>query len=277
MSARPLRWHRLPGVAALLLAGAVAAAPTGIAPLPPAEPVFDGDAAYALSQQAVGRLVGDYRFTAADGREVSLAGLRGRPLVVSLVYTSCYQICSMTTRSLAKTVRAARAVLGDDSFAVLTIGFDTPVDTPDAMAAFAVEQGVREPGWQFLSGDAATLAALTRDLGFTFQRSPKGFDHLLQTTVLDADGRVYRQVYGEVIDAPWLVEPLKQLVFGTRPEDGVLTQISNRVNMYCVTYDPLTGAYRYDYSIYIGMVIGGLIIAAIAAFLIREMRHARSV
>lgn len=275
MSARPLRRHLLPGVAALLLVGAATASP-GIAPLPPAEPVFDGDAAYALSQQAVGRRVGDYRFTSADGREVSLADLRGRPLVVSLVYSSCYQICSMTTRSLAKTVRAARAVLGDDSFTVLTIGFDTPVDTPAAMAAFAVEQGVREPGWQFVSGDAATLAALTRELGFTYQRSAKGFDHLLQTTVLDADGRVYRQVYGEVIDAPWLVEPLKQLVFGTTPEDGVLTQITNRVRMYCVTYDPATGAYRYDYSIYMGMAIGGVIIVAVAGFLVREMRHARS-
>ncbi|MDV3237342.1 MAG: SCO family protein [Gammaproteobacteria bacterium] len=277
MSARPLRRHLISGVGALLLAGAAAGAPAGIAPPPPAEPVFDGDAAYALSQQAVGRLVGDYRFTAADGREVSLADLRGRPLVVSLVYTSCYQICSMTTRSLARTVRAARAVLGDESFAVLTIGFDTPVDTPAAMAAFAVEQGVREADWQFLSGDAATLAALTRDLGFTYQRSPKGFDHLLQTTVLDADGRVYRQVYGEVIDAPWLVEPLKELVLGTRPEDGALARIVSQVRMYCVTYDPATGTYRNDYSLYIGMAIGAAIIVAVAGFLVREVRHARSV
>lgn len=274
MSARRLRRFLVSGVAALLLAGAASGA--DVPPLPPAEPVFDGDAAYALSQQALGRTVGDYRLTAADGREVRLADLRGRPVVVSLVYTSCYQICSMTTRSLAKTVRAARAVLGDDSFTVLTIGFDTPVDTPDAMAAFAVEQGVSENDWHFLSGDAATLAALTRDLGFTYQRSPKGFDHLLQTSVLDAEGRVYRQVYGEVIDAPWLVEPLKQLVFGTTPEDGVLMQITNRVRMYCVTYDPATGAYRYDYSLYIGMAIGGLIIAGIAGFLLREMALARS-
>ncbi|MBZ0073130.1 MAG: SCO family protein [Thiohalobacteraceae bacterium] len=277
MSVHPLRRHLMSGVAALLLAGVTTQVPAVIPPAAPAEPVFDGDAAYALSQAAVGRLVGDYRFTTADGREVRLADLRGRPVVVSLVYSSCYQICSMTTRSLAKTVRAGRAVLGDDSFAVLTIGFDTPVDTPSAMATFAIEQGVRESDWQFVSGDAATVAALTRDLGFTYQRSPNGFDHLLQTTILDADGRVHRQVYGDVIDAPWLIEPLKRLVFGTTSEDGVLTQISNRVRMYCVTYDPATGAYRYDYSIYIGMTIGGLIIVAIAAFLIHEARRARSV
>lgn len=246
------------------------------APPSPA-PVFDGNAAYALSQQAIGRAVGAYRFTTADGRELRLDELRGRPVVVSLVYTSCYRICSMTTRSLARVVRAARAVLGNDSFAVLTIGFDTPVDTPGAMRAFAVEQGVRDTDWHFLSGDAATLAALTRDLGFTFQHSPKGFDHLLQTTLLDADGRVYRQVYGEVIEPPWLVEPLKQLLFGTRPDDGAVTGFVNRMRLYCVAYDPATGTYRYDYSLYIGTAIGGLIIVSVIGFLVGESRRTRRV
>jgi protein SCO1/2 len=263
-----------PRIAALLLA---LGAGQLLASQPPlAEPVFDGKAAYTLSQQAVGRDLGDYRLTTVDGRELRLSELRGRPVLLSFVYSSCYQICSMTTRALARTVRTARAVLGEDSFVVLTIGFDTPVDTPAAMAAFAVEQGVREDGWYFLSGDAATLARLTRELGFTYQRSPKGFDHLLQTTVLDADGRVYRQVYGEVVEAPWLVEPLKELILGTRPGDGALTQIVSRVRMYCVTYDPATGAYSFDYSLYIGMAIGGLIIAGISGFLVREIRHARS-
>lgn len=266
----------MPKVAVLLLA--VAGHVFAGQPAPPLpDPVFDGNAAYSLSQQAIGRAVGDYRFTAADGRELRLSELRGRPVVVSLVYTSCYRICSMTTRSLARVVRAARAVLGNDSFVVLTIGFDTPVDTPQAMGAFAIEQGVRETDWYFLSGDAATLAALTRDLGFTFQHSPKGFDHLLQTTLLDADGRIYRQVYGEVIESPWLVEPLKQLVFGTRPDDGAVTEIVNRVRMYCVSYDPATGTYRYDYSLYIGIAIGGLIIVSVSGFLVRESRRARRV
>lgn len=270
-------WQRLlQRFTLLMLAGVGHAFAVQPAPTLP-DPVFDGEAAYTLSQQAVGRSIGDYRFMAADGREIALSELHGRPVVVSLVYTSCYRICSMTTRSLARAVRAARAVLGDDSFVVLTIGFNTPVDSPDAMATFATEQGVRDPDWYFLSGDAATLAALTRDLGFTFQRSPKGFDHLLQTTLLDSNGRVYQQVYGEILETPWLVEPLKQLVFGIRPEDGVVTGVMNRLRMYCVSYDPATGAYRYDYSLYIGMAIGGLIIASVTGFLLRESRHTRRV
>lgn len=275
MPATTARRSFLIRIAALFLLAQSYAVPAAQSPPPLADPAFDGEAAYALSQQAIGRIVGDHRFVTADGRALRLSDLRGRPVVLSLVYSSCYQICSMTTRSLARTVRSARSVLGDDSFTVLTVGFDTPADTPKAMAAFAKEQGVAERGWYFASGDAATLAALTREVGFTYQRSPKGFDHLLQTTVIDGEGRVYRQVYGEVLEAPWLVEPLKQLVLGTRPEDGAFAQIVSRVRMYCVAYDPATGTYRNDYSLYIGMAIGASIIFGVAWFLMREMGHAR--
>lgn len=254
--------------------------PGWASPRPPdlsLEPVFDSDAAYLLSQAAVGRQLGDYQFTAADGRPVRLSDFRGKPVVLSLVYSSCYQICSMTTRSLAKAVKTARSVLGDDSFVVLSVGFDTPVDTPEAMRAFAEKQGVHVEGWYFLSGDAATLAALTRDAGFTFQPSPKGFDHLLQTTILDGEGRIYKQIYGEMFEPPWVVEPLKQLVFGTSPDDSALTQVVNKVRMFCVAYDPATGTYRYDYSLFIGIAIGLTIIGAASGFLLHGVRRHRSV
>ena len=34
----------------------------------------------------------------------------GKPLVLSLLYTSCYHICPMTTRHLSKVVEKARAI-----------------------------------------------------------------------------------------------------------------------------------------------------------------------
>ena len=48
-------------------------------------------------------------------------------------------------------------------------------------------------------------------------RPPRGFDHLAQTTVIDAHGRIYRQVYGDAFAVPALVEPLKDLALGSRP------------------------------------------------------------
>ena len=90
-----------------------------------------------------------------------------------------------------------------------TVGFDTPVDTPDAMRVFANRQKVDDSGWAFLSTSAEIMAELVNNIGFVYFPSPRGFDHINQVTVVDAEGVVYRQVYGAAFDLPWLVEPLK--------------------------------------------------------------------
>ena len=134
-------------------------------------PAFDEKHALTTSQGVLGKIPRDATLTRADGTKVRLADYRGRPLVVSLVYTSCYHICPTTTQHLAKIVRTAREALGTDSFRVVTIGFDTPKDTPAAMARFAREQRVDLPGWDFLGADAETIRQLTADLGSLLQRA----------------------------------------------------------------------------------------------------------
>ncbi|HEX6530397.1 MAG TPA: SCO family protein, partial [Burkholderiales bacterium] len=54
---------------------------------------FDEKAALQESQAAIGRQVGDYRFIDSNNREVKLADLRGKPLVVNFIYTGCSQVC----------------------------------------------------------------------------------------------------------------------------------------------------------------------------------------
>ncbi len=233
---------------------------------------FDQKSALAISQGAIGQSIGDYTLTTADGRNVRLSDFRGKPLVISLIYTSCYHICPTTTQHLAKVVRTTRSALGPDSFNVLTIGFDTPKDTPPAMRQFAQDQGIDIPHWEFLSADAATMQRLIKDLGFIYQPSPKGFDHLIQASVIDAEGKLYRQVYGELFEIPWLVEPLKQLQFGRRVDDNAWTDMVKKVRLFCTTYDPASGMYRVDYSLFVGISIGLMVIGGAVIFLVRSLR-----
>lgn len=236
-------------------------------------PDFDQPAAFAYSQGALGRIVdGGYRFTDSDGRSVSLEQFRGRPLVISLIYTSCYHTCPMITKSLGQAARIGWQALGTDSFNVLTIGFDTPVDTPERMRHYARSHRAGEAGWHFLSTDAATIEALSRDLGFIYFSSPSGFDHLAQATILDDEGRIYVQVYGETLQAPALVEPLKQLVFGTRTEASLLTNWVNGIKLFCTIYDANTGRYRFDYSPFIGAAIALFSLILVTWFVVRARR-----
>jgi protein SCO1/2 len=252
-----------PLIAALLAAGPLAAheeAPAG------AGPALDEKAALAVSRKAVGNVVGNYRFVDAKGRTVSLAQFRGRPLVVSMIYTSCAHVCPTVTETLARVVHNARSLLPGDGFAVISLGFDTRTDTPDRMRIFGRQHGVTENDWWLLSGREDDVAALARDIGF---------DHLTQTTVVDADGKVYRQIYGANFDAPKLVEPLKELAYGDRRSDpATLSGWVNRVRLFCTLYDPGKDRYRFDYSIFIGIAIGLGTLGAVAVFLLRHWRRA---
>ena len=133
----------------------------------------------------------------------------------------------------------------------------------------------RSPRWTFLSADARTIEALTRDLGFSYFRSPKGFDHTAQTTVLDAQGKVYRQVYGENYAAPALVEPLKELTFGLRARESGLGGWVEGLRLFCTVYDPASGRYRFDYSIFVSLLVGTVSLGAVAVFIVRAWRQGR--
>ena len=232
---------------------------------------FQYKTALQASQDAIDRVPADYRFTDAQGRALSLHDLRGKPLVLSLVYTSCYHICPMTIRHLSKVVNKARDAFGEDSFNVALLGFDAQNDTPQAMLHFAKKQGVADAGWRLLSADPDTVNAFSEELGFAFFTSPNGFDHIVQATIVDADGRIYRQVYGEVFDTPLLVEPLKDLVLGRpKPNQTFMSELIEKVRFFCTTYDPSRDAYHFDYSLFVGMFIGAGIILLGSVFVVRE-------
>ena len=238
--------------------------------------VFDYDVALKTSQLAIGKQLANHVFINAEGKRVTLDDFRGKPLVLSMVYTSCYQICPMTTRHLSKVVEKARDALGADSFSVVVIGFDTKVDTPDAMQYFANKQGISDKNWNLLSLAEEDLAALSEDLGFLYYPTSSGFDHLIQATVIDADGKVYRQVYGQVFDTPLLVDPLLELVLGrTQPAQSFISSLSNKIKLFCTTYDPRSDGYYFDYSFFVEIFVGITVIFSIVTFMRRELKKGK--
>jgi protein SCO1/2 len=213
---------------------------------------LDEKAAFALSQGAIGKPVGDFVLLDRQGRPVELSRYRGKPLLVTFIYTACFQVCPTITRNLQKAVDNTVSVMGADRFNVISIGFNQPFDSPAALSDFARQYGIHLSNWEFLSPAPAIVGELTSNFGFSYIATPAGFDHINQVTLVDAEGRIVRQVYGEKFTAADLAEPLKRLITGSAipPEVGTLQEIMARVRILCSVYDPLTGRYRTNYSLY---------------------------
>lgn len=254
-------------IAAALLAAGIAQASSR----DPAPPAFEADRALRISQAAIGReLDPGLRFVDENGRLRSLAEFRGRPLVISPIYTSCFGVCPTTTVELRRLAEIATAVLGPDAFSVLTIGFDTANDTPERMRSFAASRGSFPDGWAFGAADADTVDRLLEGIGFTYAATPRGFDHMIQATIVDGEGVVYRQVYGQRPEPPQFVDPLRRLALGQAAREDSLDAMIEGVRLFCTVFDPKSGRYRFDWSIVLSFVIGVGCFAAIAAFLWRS-------
>ena len=123
----------------------------------------------------------EFELTSQDGRRVTAAGLRGRPLVVTFLYSTCEDTCPAQVQS----IRGALDDLGRD-VPVIGVSVDPANDTPARARAFLLEQSMTGR-MDFLLGTHAQLAPVWKAFGIAPQR--RGRDHSAYTVLVDAEGR----------------------------------------------------------------------------------------
>lgn len=238
---------------------------------------LDREMALQVSQAVIGQTIGDHTLLDREGKPVRLSSYRGKPLLVSFIYTGCFQVCPTTTRSLQETVQGLQKTFGVNKFNVVSIGFNQPDDSPLALKTFAAQYQINQPNWEFLSPSMSSVGALARDFGFVYAATPAGFDHVLQVSLLDSDGRIVRQVYGEDLPPAELGEPLKMLLNGEPFEPSkMLDDVMDRIRILCTVYDPNTGDYVVDYTLPIQIAGGVTFLILMLMFAINEWRSTRT-
>ncbi len=90
--------------------------------------------------------------------------VRGKTVLINMMYVQCGGICPGMTANLLKVQRALGDQVGRTVF-MYSITLQPEFDSPDALAQYAKMQQVR-PGWQFLTGAATDIDAVRRKLGF---------------------------------------------------------------------------------------------------------------
>jgi protein SCO1 len=194
----------------------------------------------------------DLTFIDDTGKTVKLGDYFGRkPLILNLVYFNCTMLCGEELAGLASAMRLIKFDVGNE-FDVITVSFD-PRETP-AMAAEKKKDYVGRygranatTGWHFLTGQAESINALTKAVGFQYQYDPRSnqFAHATAIMVLTPQGHISRYFYG--VDFP-----PKDLRMGL--VEASQNKIGNAVDavlLYCYHYDPETGKY--------GAVIGNIL------------------
>ena len=120
-----------------------------------------------------------------DGATVTAASLRGRPTVVSFLYTRCRDTCPL----VADQVRGALDDLGDGAAHYVAVSVDPGGDTAAGARTFLLRHGLTGRA-RFLLGTRAQLAPVWRQFGIAPQRvmNARRDDHTPSTVILDARG-----------------------------------------------------------------------------------------
>lgn len=128
--------------------------------------------------------------TGQDGKTMPFDSLRGRPMLVTMFYTSCDGVCPM----LAFTMRRVVAALPTEQRArlqALMVSFDPERDSPQALQAFAKLHQLDSAQWLLARADEGDVRELAAVLGIRYRPLPGGvFSHSAVITLLDADGVV---------------------------------------------------------------------------------------
>jgi protein SCO1/2 len=123
----------------------------------------------------------DFTLRNQDGEAVSAASLRGKPLVVAFIYSTCRDTCPAQVQS----IRGALDDLGHD-VPVIGVSVDPANDTPSRAKSFLLKQAMTGR-MDFLLGSRAQLAPVWKAFGIAPQT--KGRDHSSYTVIVDARGR----------------------------------------------------------------------------------------
>jgi protein SCO1/2 len=183
-------------------------------------------------------------FRDETGRRVRLGELITGPTIILPVYYGCTNICNYLQGGLARTLPEIKRTPGTD-YRVLSVSMDE-TETPELAARYqrmylsALKAPFPAGAWHFLTGDAASIRALTDAAGYRFQRRGRDFAHPVASFVVTGDGMIVRYLYG----TSFLAKDLTLALLEAR-EGRVGTTIRKVVD-YCFSFDPASKSYEFN-------------------------------
>lgn len=147
-------------------------------------------------------------WTNQDGQEIELKDLRGKVVVMVMLYTSCKSSCP---RLVADMRNIERQMPEDylDKIQFVMVSIDPETDTPERLKSFSEENQMTEDHWMFLRGSEADTREFAAVLAVSYKRiSPIDFSHSNIISVFDQDGVLVHQKEGLGVDNEETIESI---------------------------------------------------------------------
>ena len=140
------------------------------------------------------------KWNTEEGKRIQLEALKGKTLVMVMIYTSCKAACPRLVadmRNIEKEI--PKNLLNDISFVLVSI--DPETDTPKKLKAFAIENYMDGEQWTFLQGNLSSVREFANVLAVKYKQiSPMDFSHSNIISVFNPQGELVHQQEGLGVD-----------------------------------------------------------------------------
>jgi len=157
----------------------------------------------------------NFTLSGLDGQKVSLSDSNGKVRLVEFLFTSCPDVCPMTTYNMVKLQNELKKKdQWGNQVQFISITFDPLRDTPEVFRKYGDRMGMDYSGWTLLTGTEEETAEVAKSFGVTVQKMPDGqFVHSVTSLFLvDGSGKI-RKIFamGEEMDNEEIMKKIRQM------------------------------------------------------------------
>ena len=136
------------------------------------------------------------QWTNQDGKNIVMKDLKGKVLVMVMIYTSCKAACPRLVADMRNIESRLHEEIKDRVKLVL-ISIDPEVDTPKRLKAFAIENKMDAPQWEFLRSTQDNTREFAAVLAVNYKKiAPLDFSHSNIISVFNTQGELVFQQEG---------------------------------------------------------------------------------
>ncbi len=165
----------------------------------------------AVNDESIFNLTSAWR--TEEGKTIHLSDLKGKVLVMVMIYTSCKAACPRLVADMQNIERQVPKEKKANVHYVL-VSIDPKNDTPEKLKSFAIKNFMDGEEWTFLQGDENSVREFANVLSVKYKEiSPLDFSHSNIISVFDQEGVLVHQQEGLGMDNKNTLEAINRIAF----------------------------------------------------------------
>lgn len=150
------------------------------------------------------------KWTNQDGKSLEMKDMKGKVLVMVMIYTSCKSACPRLVADM-RNIESRIPENIKKNVKLVLVSIDPTVDTPQRLKAFSIENKMDGDQWVFLRSTEENTREFAAVLAVNYKKiSPMDFSHSNIISVFNAEGELAYQQEGLGVSSDETIKKIKE-------------------------------------------------------------------